>query len=193
MLVLMRPVSTERLVRVMTSLGGDRRARSDYPAVAQAIARGAFDDPLFPGEDAGAEATAAILLAIAWSASKCRPYGREGRMLGLYRIRPPVDPPVLAQTLLLPRTATLIALDIARYSLSALSHQPVGERLAIFRDLGRAPGTYQSPGSFSADTLAWSRATIEHAKRLFPRISADRRTGGHADWLFFSSSSGRAA
>lgn len=152
-------------MRAMLSLGGaDKHTLAAFPEIAQAVARASTVDPLFPDELAGAEATAAILLAVAWRSSRFQAYSRSGPYLGLFRLRPPVSPPVTAQSLLLPRSSTLLAVDLLRYSFTTQRAAPLSDRLAVFRDWGRCSSTPSPEG------VAWSRETMLYVPRLAARL-----------------------
>jgi len=146
------------------------RVRLTLPECCDAIARASTVDPIFPDEPAGSEATAAILVAIAWEASRFSPYTRQGPFLGLFRMRPPVNPPVTADMFLLPHPAALHAVDLARTSMAicASRERPTGEGLGLFRELGRSPGPADlrrmKPGP---EALAWSRRAVALSRRLF--------------------------
>lgn len=149
-------------MRAMFRLGGaDKRTQGAYPEIAQAIARASTVDPLFPVESSGAEVTAAILVAVAWHSSRLQTYSRVGPYLGLFRLRPPIEPRVSARDLFLPRTSTLFAVDLLRWSLSTMRSAPLENRLALFRDWGRTKATPSDEG------VRWSR---ECMVGLVPRL-----------------------
>jgi hypothetical protein len=140
-----------------------------YPEIAQAIAYAANDDPLAPDDAWGSEATAAILIAYAWEKSRFDPHLVRGYRLGLFQIRPPIDPPVLANTLLLPRTAALVAVDLVRQSVDILHRRPWQERLAWALDLGSLDGPALARSRMLAATCEESALILSRARFLFER------------------------
>jgi hypothetical protein len=88
-----------------------------YGEISEAIATAATQDPLFPQRADGSYWTAAILVALAYkeSAFHANVIGDHGKSFGLFQIQPPTAQ-VKAELLLVPRTASFIAIDLIRQS-----------------------------------------------------------------------------
>lgn len=162
----MRAISETEIGRMLHRFGGDRHALARYTSIAKGIAYAANTDPLFPDVDVGAHATACLLVADAWHASKLQPYLRRGPFLGLYQIRPPVSPIVTARQLLDPTSASLIAVDLMRQSVQRTNDQAWERRFAWYRALGSADGSADLtvPGRYAVQRSAEIGRT---ARRLF--------------------------
>jgi hypothetical protein len=111
------------------------------PEIAEAIAWASGQDPVFAGSD-GARRTAAVLVALAHHASgfrktQLRNEGSGPRSCGLYAIRPVRG--VTSSLLMLPRSASLVAIDLVRTSLEECSQLPLSDRLARYQMRGQAP------------------------------------------------------
>jgi len=104
-----------------------------YGEIALGISNASNQDPLFPAHEAGCEATACILAALAYSRSRFHQslWSKHLGTMGLYQIQPPTVT-VPAKMLLLPKDASYVALDLVRYSFRKLKNQPVRERLTLF-------------------------------------------------------------
>jgi len=105
----------------------------NYGEISEAIATAATEDPLFPGREDGSELTAAILVALAWHESRFHPnaVGDNGRSFGLFQIQPPTSQ-TKAELLLLPRTASYIAIDLIRKSFIACQKRTWSEALSWY-------------------------------------------------------------
>jgi hypothetical protein len=164
-----RPVSTSAILKIVYAVARGPGWR-EYPLIARGIADAATNDPLFPKELTGAEATAALLIAYAWDASRLLPYGRSGEHMGLYRIRPPTWPATRGDLLIDPRQASLVAVDLLRQSLERCRAMPIDHRLSWILDLGHRVGT--PPTAMTrADPIVIGRSEriMRHAIELFDR------------------------
>lgn len=103
-----------------------------YGEIARSVEEAANHDPLFDHE-AGSEATAAILIALAWHESRfhANVVGDHGKSFGLYQIQPPTAK-LDAAILLSPATASKVAVDLIRTSFMACAHRPWIERLSWY-------------------------------------------------------------
>lgn len=169
-----QPVSEATVINMILRLGGTAKARRDYPVIAQGIARAASNDPLFPART-GAQATACILVACAWTSSRLRPYVRNGNRIGLFQIRPPSFPKVSTDTLLHPGQAALIAIDLIRTSVQKMARRPWEERLAWYLDLGRVDGPI--PDVPSPIAIGKSITTMRLAQRIYKGRFAEQESG----------------
>lgn len=162
-----RVVRTDVVVRILDGLGGALPWRSTFPEVAAAIARAATDDPILPDRADGAELTASLLVAASWEASRFEPHDNAYGRVGLYRIRPPPFP-TMPNQLVMPRSASLVAIDLMRTSFDACVSMPWADRLAWYYDLGT---DHKAP---SRSALARSRRVLDHARRIFLRCFPPR-------------------
>jgi hypothetical protein len=110
-----------------------------YGEISEAIAQASNDDPLFSGEH-GAYKTAALLVAIAWYESRFHPNivhkeADGSTSFGLYQIQAPTAK-VPGNLLLLPRTASYVAIDLLRQSFRQCASAPEDERLAWYASSG---------------------------------------------------------
>lgn len=105
----------------------------DYGEISEAIAQAANHDPLFPGRPDGCIRTAAILVSLAWYESRFHKtvVGDQGRSFGLYQIQPPTAKHAMNQ-LTNPATASYIAIDLIRTSITACKSQPWESRLSWY-------------------------------------------------------------
>ena len=104
-----------------------------YGEVARAIEKASNQDPLFPHHEAGSQATAAILVALAWHETRFHPnlVGDNGKSFGLFQIQPPTAK-LTANILLQPLTAAFIAIDLIRTSFAHCHDRPWTERLSWY-------------------------------------------------------------
>jgi len=124
-------VSEIAVLAMLQFLGTEHYDR--YGEISRAIAEASSEDPLFPQRSDGAERTATILVSIAFYESRFHPnvIGDQGRSFGLYQIQPgtwKID----GKVLLLPRTASNVAIDLVRKSFKACAKRPWQERLAWY-------------------------------------------------------------
>lgn len=135
-----RPVGRNAVLRVLYRVGRGVGWRY-YAIVARGIADAANDDPIFPREPSGCEATACLLVALAWEATRLLPYAGiapDGRR-GLYRLRTPMnvdDGRVVTD----PWKASHVAVDLTRESLRRCQALPLEHRLSWLLELGDRPG-----------------------------------------------------
>lgn len=168
-----RPVSPTAILKIVYAVARGPGWR-EYPLIARGIADASTNDPLFPRELSGSEATAALLVAYAWDASRLLPYGRSGDHVGIYRIRPPSWPATRGSLLMDPRQASLVAVDLLRQSLERCRAMPTDHRLAWILDLGHRVGI--PPAAMTrADPIVLGRSEriMKHAITIF-----DRHFGG---------------
>lgn len=104
----------------------------DYGEIGPAVATSATDDPLFPGSAAGAEATACMLVAWAWEATRFQKNAAPSPAMGLYALRPPRDARVRGDLLTVVRTASLVAIDRMRDGMRLTEGRAWYERIAPF-------------------------------------------------------------
>lgn len=104
-----------------------------YGETAAAIQHASNDDPLFPEHEAGSEATATILIALAYHETHFHPnlIGDHGKSFGLFQIQPPTAK-IDGSLLLVPRNATFIAVDLIRQSFQHCAARPWIERLSWY-------------------------------------------------------------
>lgn len=104
-----------------------------YGEIAAAVTKASNEDPLFPQHEAGCEATATILIAVAYNASRFHTslIGMQGQTFGLFQIRPPNEK-LNGSLLLMPLTAVFIAVDLIRQSFAACVDKPWPEKLTHF-------------------------------------------------------------
>ncbi len=108
-----------------------------YGEVASAMSKASNEDPLFPEHEAGCEATACILIALAYQASRFHTsLIREG--MGLYQILPP-SPTIDGSLLLVPINASFIVIDLVRQSFRHCENRPWFERLSWYVSPGTEP------------------------------------------------------
>jgi hypothetical protein len=156
-----RVVSAQSIGHVLRAFGyPSSRVLRDIPTIAEAIGAASNEDPLFPDQENGGAATAAILCAIAWHRSRLDAYGRSGSFLGLFRI---------SNELLLPRSAARYAVDLVRQSTERCQHLATDERFAFFDALGRQ----SDPLRPDALARSWSLlVTTTVLERAWPRLRA---------------------
>lgn len=129
------PVSGSQLMKVLYELEPFSIHHSE---VSEAIANAANQDPLFPEREDGCLRTAAILVAIAFCASRFNTnvVGGNGKAFGLYQIKPPRKDAngkeITTNMLTNARDASLIAIDLVRTSMLACMSRPWEERLSCF-------------------------------------------------------------
>lgn len=104
-----------------------------YGEIAASMVKASNEDPLFPEHESGSEATASILVALAWQESRFHPnvIGDSGKSFGLYQIQPPTAK-VDGSLLLLPMNASYIAVDLIRQSFRHCESRPWPERLSWY-------------------------------------------------------------
>ena len=104
-----------------------------YGEVAAAVTKASNEDPLFPENESGSEATATILVALAFHESSFHPnvIGDHGKSFGLYQIQPPTAR-VDGSLLLLPLNASYVAIDLIRQSFRHCEARPWPERLSWY-------------------------------------------------------------
>jgi hypothetical protein len=161
-------VSASTVVQCLYAVGGPSVWSRTYPETGQAIALAANHDPLAPEHEAGAEATAALLLAWACRASRFQPNAVRGRGLGLFLIEPPTILNVPANRLTLPRTACLVAVDLLRKALESTAGGPWHERIEPAMRGGDGERTPRSVDQ--AALIAFEAGTL--LERFFPRAVA---------------------
>jgi hypothetical protein len=112
-----KPVTGSEVMKMLWSFKAPETSQRDFIEISEAIATGSTQDPLFPEIEEGSRLTAAILVALAWHESNFRRsvVGDQGRSFGLYQIQPGVHK-VEVKLLTVPRSATLIAIDLIRRS-----------------------------------------------------------------------------
>ena len=130
---LARYVSETVIMAMLYHLGPSSPYMDKYGEIASAITRASNQDPLFPQYESGGEATAAILVALAYKESSFHQnvLGDKGKSFGLFQIQPPTAR-VKGQILLIPLSASLIAVDLIRTSFRQCSDRPWVERLAWY-------------------------------------------------------------
>lgn len=102
----------------------------DYGEIGPGIARAATSDPLFPSRHEGAEATACLLVAWAWEATRFMKASAPSPSLGIYALRPP--PGARGSTAMIAHEASLAAIDRMRESMRFSVGRVWCERLAPF-------------------------------------------------------------
>lgn len=130
---LARPVSQIVIMAMLNKLEPFSSHGGSYGEISQAIERAVNQDPIFPHHEAGSEATASILVALAWYESKFHKsvIGDQGQSFGLFQIQPPTAN-VPGKLLLLPANATFIAIDLIRTSFRQCEGRPWVERLSWY-------------------------------------------------------------
>lgn len=154
--------------QILIALAGSH-GQERFGLIAEGISGAANSDPLFPRDLGGSEATACVLVAIAWEGSRLQPYTRSvDHRYGLYRIRPPNYPRTSMSLYQHPRSCSSVAVDLVRESLRRSTRLPPGERLAWFLELGDGigapPEIMLTPREISADR---SRAILTHAAKIY--------------------------
>lgn len=104
-----------------------------YQEIATAVTKAANEQPLFPQHESGSQATAAILISLAWYESRFHTnvVGDNGKSFGLFQIQPPTAK-VDGKLLLLPMNAAFIATDLVRESFRQCEKRPWTERLSWY-------------------------------------------------------------
>lgn len=135
---LAKAISNATLMAMLYHLEPNSPHVPRYGEIALAIEKASNQDPLFPQHEAGSEATAAILVSLAWHESRFHPniVGDNGKSFGLFQIQPPTAK-LQANVLLQPATASFIAIDLIRSSFSYCSDRPWVERLSWYIASGR--------------------------------------------------------
>lgn len=112
-----KPVTGAEVMKMLWSFKAPEPQQRDFGEISEAIAIGATQDPVFPEIEEGSRLTAAMLVALAWHESNFRRsvVGDQGRSFGLYQIQPGFHK-VEVKLLTVPRSATLIAIDLIRRS-----------------------------------------------------------------------------
>lgn len=133
MAFLARVVSEAAVSLMLYQLEGYGSNVTAYGEISFAIAKASNEDPLFPEHESGCEATACILVAMAWHGSKFHPnlIGLGGRTFGLYQLRPPTEE-IDGSLMLTPINASFIALGLVRQSFQECEAMPWPERLTAF-------------------------------------------------------------
>jgi hypothetical protein len=113
---------------------------TSLPEIAGAMSWASIQDPIFSTGD-GARRTAAVLVSLAHHASGFKKsqvrQESEHRSCGLYAVRPIRG--VTSSLLMLPRSASLVAIDLIRTSLEECRNLPVSDRLARYQMRGLEP------------------------------------------------------
>jgi len=130
---LAKAVTEAAVIAIMYALEPYGSYVPSYGETAAAITHASNDDPLFPQHEGGSEATATILIALAWYESKfhANVIGDHGKSFGLFQIQPPTAK-VDGSLLLLPRNAVFIAVDLIRTSFRQCEKRPWTERLSWY-------------------------------------------------------------
>ena len=102
----------------------------DFGEIGPAIAEASNTDPLFPNHLSGAEATACLLVAWAWEATRFMKNAAPSPSLGLYALRPPRG--TSGSTVSIVKTASLVAIDRMREGMRLSEGRRWYERLAPF-------------------------------------------------------------
>lgn len=170
-----RLVGVPKLTSILYSLPAPFVALRDYPEIASGMARAANSDPLFPHHPAGSEATACLLVAAAWHATRFVRTAARGRTLGLYGIRIPPNARVRASTVMLASSSSLVAVDRIRESLRRSEGMPWGRRLAplVAEQRGEREG---APASQAAELEGASMMMLAERllSRYFPKARMPR-------------------
>lgn len=161
-------VSHTAIMEMLLSLRGASGPARYYPEIASAFERAASMDPVLP-EPHGPAFTVCLLVADAWASSGMEPYSRCGSRMGLFQIRPPLEPRLPPGALLSPHTAALIAVDLMRTSVAHCRTLPWNERLAWYKDLGNVNGPALPNRPPSRQAREASRRILDHTKHLFTR------------------------
>lgn len=147
-----------------------------YGEIARAIEEASNHDPLFEHE-AGSEATAAILVSLAWFESRfhANVVGDGGKSFGLFQIQPPTAK-LDGALLLVPATAAKVAVDLIRTSFMTCAHRPWIERLSWYVASNGCP-THPKIAKKSADRLLLARSLfVKHFPReKIPETVSPRR------------------
>jgi len=109
--------------------------RHTYQETATAIADAANAEPLWTSRADGAQRTAALLVAIAYHESRFNPtaIGDHGSAFGLYQIHVGAIPEAkTANSFLLPRDASILAIHIIRESFRVCAPEPPRRRLGNY-------------------------------------------------------------
>jgi len=159
-------VSEVAILAMLNFLGSEHSDR--HGEISHAIAEASSVDPLFPQREDGAERTASILVSIAFHESRFHPnvIGDQGKSFGLFQIQPgtwKID----AKTLLLPRTAASVAIDLVRKSFAQCRKRPWQERLSWYA----ASATCET---VSPTVLGKSIERMLLADKLFRRFFPER-------------------
>lgn len=161
-------VSVVSVLAMMRFLGSGSPHGPQFPEMATAIATASSHDPLFPHRKDGCERTAAILVAIAWHESHFHPnaVGDNGASLGMYQIQPPTVQ-LDGKLLLLPRTASYIAIDLIRRSFQKCEGRAWDERLVWYAASGHVCTTNRV-------IVEQSRTRMRTAEKVFRNAFPER-------------------
>lgn len=168
---LARYVSERDVIGMLYYLGPGSPWMEKFGEIASAITRASNEDPLFPQYEPGCEATACILVALAYKESGFHQslVANRGKNFGLYQIQPPTitrdpkKPPtrVKGQTLLVPLAASFVAIDLIRTSFREGEARPWVERLSWYMQTNGSPA--------GMETLRRSMDRLMFAQTLFSR------------------------
>lgn len=164
-------VASHQLVPIMFGWNGNSRSMY-YSEIAEAVARAAISDPIFPGP-AGSAATACLLLSEAFEASRFTPYLIQRSRYGVLQIPMPREPKKSSTELLLSKQNALFGADLFRESFLRTPSLPWYGRLAWFLDLGTTPGgSDYSHTDYKGTPRVVERSyrTVRRAKELFVRL-----------------------
>lgn len=125
-----RAVDPGIVVTMLYGFPASYAAIRDYGEIAPGIARAATSDPLFPSRLEGAEATACLLVAWAWEATRFMKASAPSPSLGIYALRPP--PGARGSVAMIAYEASLAAIDRMRESMMFSRGRAWHERLAPF-------------------------------------------------------------
>lgn len=132
---LARYVSEKAVIGMLYFLSPSSPYIEKFGEIAAAITKASNSDPLFPQYEAGSEATASILVALAFKESGFHQsvIGDRGKSFGLFQIQPPTaGPRIKGQMLLVPMSASLVAVDLIRTSFRQCEKRPWIERLSWY-------------------------------------------------------------
>jgi len=168
--ILSEGISGSAVIAMLYHLSPNSPYVPQYGEISEAIARASTEDPLFPHRPDGAEWTAAILVALAFHESNCSPnlVGGCGAYFGLWQIAPPT-PQLNAGLLLIPRTASYIAIDLIRKSFTAARGKGIEHGLSWFVSMGK-----DGKDANAMKTLQRSMARMMTAQGLMKRYYSKR-------------------
>lgn len=126
-----------------------------YGEISNAISDAANSDPIFGSEDGGYR-TAALLIAVAYQRSGFHP-NAVSHGNGLYRLCPP-NPRIPATMTVMPKEASLVALDLLRKSLEICKDRSIDERLGWFIEGHKSNDLKISPDSFQTSRVIFRYA-----------------------------------
>jgi hypothetical protein len=163
-----RPVPEEKIGQMLLTLAGGTTWAKTLPQTAQAIRLASLGDPLRPDREEGAEITACVLSSLAYVCSRLQPNAMRGGSMGLYGIKP--GPGAVGNQLMLPRTASLYAVDLVRRSLSTSRTRTFFERLVPYFEENQ-------PALRNDRRLEKSMQTLSLAGFLYDRFFWDGNPG----------------